>query len=260
MSEKERISKLAESLNHLTEYQLILIEKLVNQFNTEFSILERSHSSDIISDCVLKNFGDVLRLHHCFSKEPFTKDKFEFAFVKTLNFCGYTSSLAPKGNPGHDLSISNIRVSLKTQADKSIKREKLHISKFMELGKDDWGDNPDDLKNLLSSFISHMTKYDRIFTLRCLDKHPNEWEYELVEIPKNLFLEAQNGTLRMQSQSSQFPKPGYCDVFNNNQEIKFQLYFDGGSERKLQIKNLRKKYCSVHATWKFKEVDIIKKD
>ena len=34
-------------------------------------------------------------------------------------------------------------------------------------------------------------------------------------------------------------------------EMKYQLYFDGGTERKLQIKNLRKDLCTVHATWVF---------
>ena len=33
--------------------------------------------------------------------------------------------------------------------------------------------------------------------------------------------------------------------------MKYQLYFDGGTERKLQIKNLRKDLCTVHATWVF---------
>ena len=33
--------------------------------------------------------------------------------------------------------------------------------------------------------------------------------------------------------------------------IKFQLYFDGGTERKLQIKHLRKDLCVVHAQWEF---------
>ncbi len=31
----------------------------------------------------------------------------------------------------------------------------------------------------------------------------------------------------------------------------FQLYFDGGTERKLQIKHLLKSLCVVHAEWKF---------
>jgi hypothetical protein len=34
-------------------------------------------------------------------------------------------------------------------------------------------------------------------------------------------------------------------------ESKFQLYFDAGGERKLQIKGLKKPHCLVHAEWRF---------
>jgi hypothetical protein len=34
-------------------------------------------------------------------------------------------------------------------------------------------------------------------------------------------------------------------------ELLFSLYFDGGGERKLQIKSLKKGLCKVHATWQF---------
>ena len=57
------------------------------------------------------------------------------------------------------------------------------------------------------------------------------------------------------TESKQFPKPGYCDVINENGEMKFQLYFDGGTERKLQIKNLLKTHCIVHAVWEFEISD-----
>lgn len=95
-----------------------------------------------------------------------------------------------------------------------------------------------------------MKSYERILSLRTLNKAPS-WKYELVEIPKELLQSAVNGELEMKLQSRQFPKPGYCYVRNEDGEDIFQLYFDGGSERKLQVKNLLKKYCSVHATWEF---------
>ena len=51
--------------------------------------------------------------------------------------------------------------------------------------------------------------------------------------------------------SKQFPKPGYCYVRNEDGQTIFSLYFDGGGERKLQIKNLSKDTCRVHAEWEF---------
>ncbi|WP_422616418.1 hypothetical protein, partial [Rhodoferax sp.] len=40
-------------------------------------------------------------------------------------------------------------------------------------------------------------------------------------------------------------------VRDANGQLKYSLYFDGGTERKLQIKHLRKDLCTVHATWTF---------
>ena len=55
----------------------------------------------------------------------------------------------------------------------------------------------------------------------------------------------------MQLKSKQMPKPGYCHVKDKRGKMLFQLYFDGGSERKLQIKNILKENCILHANWRF---------
>jgi type II restriction enzyme len=62
--------------------------------------------------------------------------------------------------------------------------------------------------------------------------------------------------------STQIPKPGYCRVyeekegglFGTERKKKFELYFDGGGERKLQIKALDKSLCTIHAEWIFAPV------
>jgi type II restriction enzyme len=95
-----------------------------------------------------------------------------------------------------------------------------------------------------------MRSYERVLTLRRLKEVGFEL-YELVEIPKKLLEEAKTGDLAMMMTSRQMPKPGYCTVRDELGNIKFQLYFDGGTERKLQIKGLRKDLCIVQATWKF---------
>jgi hypothetical protein len=198
-------------------------------------------------------FGDALRLHHLFSHEPFTKDKFEHAMVAALNQSGHKATLAPRGNPGHDLTVGEERWSLKTQADRSIKRDSLHISKFMELGKGRW-ETREDLAGLRDQMLHHMRSYDRIFSLRCFQApligNIVQFEYELVEIPKKLLLRAQQGEFRLVESSKQTPKPGYCAVSTDHHLLLFSLYFDGGTERKLQIKDLSKQQCIVHATWR----------
>jgi len=191
-----------------------------------------------------------LKIHHAFSVEPFSKDKFEYVLEQIFRSRKINAELAPKGNPGHDITIKGQKISLKTQADKAIKSSEIWISKFMELGKGTWGSDPKDLEPLRAMFLNHLARYDRIFTLRTLSKAP-DWKYELVEIPKALFESAATGKLEMMMNSKQTPKPGYCYVSDYKGMPVYELYFDGGSERKLHVKKLRKSACVVHATWSF---------
>lgn len=247
-STRQRIDRLMPILRELRPSQLQWVETVAKTLTTpaEFVL----HREDLLDQTSVLDFGDLLRIHHVLSAEPFTKDKFEYALVQVLQRRGVKASLAPKGNPGHDATIDGTRISLKTQADKNIKREEVWISKFMELGKGIWANNPADLKPLRMAFLDHLKRYDRIFSLRAIGKAPN-WHYELIEIPKSLLQLAQTGRLEMMVDSRQNPKPGYCHVSDANGSGLYQLYFDAGSERKLQIKALRKSACLLHAEWKF---------
>jgi hypothetical protein len=118
------------------------------------------------------------------------------------------------------------------------------------LGGGSWGSNPDDLVGLRNQFLAHLAKYERIFTLRTLSRAP-DWKYELVEIPKTILERASSGRLEMMMTSTQLPKPGYCYVSDDEGALMYELYFDGGGERKLQVKKLLKSFCKVHATWAF---------
>jgi type II restriction enzyme len=247
-----RVERLAVALRELTEQQIGLIEAIVAQFRKPFLKIERHPQSDIVNARLLRDFGDVLRMHHSFSKEALSKDRFEYALEKTLNLCGKSAALAAsRTNRGHDITIGGVPCSLKTQADKGIREGELYISKFMELGKGRWSASVCDLRGLRDQFLRHMDAYERVFSLRCLSKDATHWRYELVEIPKALLREAADGKLSVCRDSKQSPKPGYCDVTDAAGKIKFQLYFDGGTERKLQVKHLRKDLCTVHAQWEF---------
>ena len=75
---EDRLRRLCEALRELTSGQVGWVEAVVQQFRRPAEF-RRLPASDVITDCVLQDFGDALRIHHCFSREPFTKDKFEFA-------------------------------------------------------------------------------------------------------------------------------------------------------------------------------------
>ena len=253
---REHIRRIASLLPNLTESQLGWIEEIIKQFNRPHTY-EYNPASDIINECTVREIGDALRLHHCFSKEPFSKDKFEYLMERASNNCGIKAELARKGNPGHDITINAQRFSLKTQADKGIRRNYVHISKFKELGKGNWSDKDEDLIGLREQFFEHLATYERIMFLRTLSKAPADWEYELVEVPKSLLEKARDGRLVMMHDSTQMPKPGYCHVVDEEGRLLFQLYFDGGGERKLQVKQIDINECIVHARWKFPSEELV---
>lgn len=249
MTREAKIARLLAAIPGLSDYRLGLIQSVVQVFSQPWTI-KRLSDSDIISEAALMDFGDVLRIHHCFSREPFSKDKFEFALEAVLRGASVAAELAPRGRRGYDIKISGNNVSLKTEAAKAIRIDLLHISKFMELGGGQWGNDPNDLIGLRQQFLDNLAGIDRIFVLRALRKCEPDYLYELVEIPKVLLEQASAGRFEMRTESAQFPKPGYCFVERAG-ELLFSLYFDGGGERKLQIKNLRKEWCKVHASWQF---------
>lgn len=245
------VRTLAQSLTELTPSQLDWVGGVIRQFHLvhEFS---RSEDSDLITLSVLDMLGDALRIHHAFSRQPLSKDRFEFAFERSLNRAGIQAELVEsRTNRGHDMTIRGVPVSLKTQADAGIRVDSLHISKFMELGKGPW-----ELPLLRDMFLVHMSSYERILQFRCLESGPKDYFYELVEIPKELLLEGATAQLVTQATSRQTPKPGYGYVYDAAGSLKFALYFDGGTERKLQIKTISKALCKVHATWRFESAPL----
>jgi len=248
MSEERQRNDIAAALAQLSPEKLDLVATVVERLSRPVEITVKDASS-VFSNDFAGRFADTLQIHHAFSTDSFTKDKFEHAMCYVLNQCGTAAELAPRGNPGHDMTVEGERWSLKTQADRSIRMDSLHISKFMELGRGQWEDESH-LPGLRDSMFRHMGSYDRILSLRSIPQGDQRY-YELVEIPKDLLFEAEHGEFEMRHQSRQQPKPGYCTVYDSNRNIKFQLYFDGGTERKLQIKNLSKSHCIVQATWSF---------
>jgi type II restriction enzyme len=155
------VGSLAKSLAALTPSQIDLVTAVIRQFKLphEFS---RKEDSDFVTPAVLDRLGDALRIHHAFSRQALSKDRFEFALERSLSRAGIQAELVKnRTNRGHDITISGIPVSLKTQADSNIRVHSLHISKFMELGKGPW-----ELPLLRDMFLAHMRSYERIFQFR----------------------------------------------------------------------------------------------
>jgi type II restriction enzyme len=244
---------LSKALAPLSSAQLEVLAGIVEGLSAELQVYA-DPASDFTSEAFALTFGDLLLIHHALSRESFSKDKFEHGLETALRRVGIPATLAARGNPGHDITVHDERWSLKTQAARDIKPDRIDISKFMELGKGQWIIEAD-LAGLRDRMFAHMQGYDRILMLRtpsaakAAARDPFHY-YELVEIPKALLLRAASVDCVTHQKSKQTPKIGSCTVTENG-EVLFQLYFDGGTERKLQVKRLAKSACHVHATWRF---------
>lgn len=252
MVTKNNLSQLPLDVASLTASQKAWIHAFVQQFKMPH-MFTRNDASDLVSDLVLENIGDLLRIHHAMSKRSLSKAPFEYAFEKALQLSGLPARLADSStNPGYDMTIGTSRISLKTEAAKNVRENVLHISKWMEMGKGEW--DPPNVQ--LPRFLEHMQGYDRILSLRCLEQTGSRYWYELVEIPHSLMMEAALGAMTKALKTKQETFPWSCSVPDGQGGRKFNLYFDAGSERKLQVKNLLKSHCVVHATWRFESFQL----
>jgi type II restriction enzyme len=244
-------------LQKLTDGQLGLLNLIIDTFDQPIAA-QRLEASDVVNEPFLVAFGDFLKLHHSLSDEYLDKTRFETAVVRIYGALGRRATRTDsRTNRGHDITVDGSKWALKTHGDKKIRPDKLFISKFMELNRGQWGKTDlNDLSALRDQFMDHLAGYDRIFQLRYFhdkvgESSPEMHRYEFVEIPKSLFQEAARGDISFAARSKAAVRCGYCTVSDQERRIKFRLYFDGGGERKLQIKDLRKDLCIVHAAWQF---------
>jgi hypothetical protein len=254
MDEQQRqahIAQIALGLEALTPTQIDLVRNVVSKLSTK-TVGYRNPQSDFITDEGLNSIGDAILAHHSMAQRPLSKESFEHALAGALNKAGQVAQLAKRGNPGQDITVDGVPISLKTQADASIKPDELFISKWMELGSGNWI-----LTELRDQFLTHLNNYKRVFQFRCHRQGQTGFLYELVEIPMALLREAKNAELEFSDRSKQEIQCGYGRVTDTAGRLKFALYFDGGSERKLQLKYLRKDLCVLHATWSFDSAALV---
>lgn len=237
---------LLEAVERLTDIQSEWLASVLEQFEKP-ARFHLNPASDFLNENAVQRIGEYLRIHHSFSRQALSKDRFEFALESSLKKAGFIADLhESRTNRGHDITINGAPVSLKTEAAKNIREDQIHVSKWMELGRGEWV-----LDLLLQLFLEHIQNYERVLSFRRIGPGPKRYVYELVEIPMPLLREAAGARLEVCADSRQTPKPGYGYVEDEAGNRKYSLYFDGGTERKLQIKHLSKELCICHATWAF---------
>jgi hypothetical protein len=99
----ELIQEIVEAIPELTTGQLHWLNRVLKVFSLEQQITVDSVT--LFDEGTLINFGDAMRIHHCFSEEPFSKDKFEYVLVKVLNLSNHKAALAELQSKSVEIEI-----------------------------------------------------------------------------------------------------------------------------------------------------------
>lgn len=208
------------------------------------------------SDLVTEEFSDEfcarLLVHHAMSEEKLTKKSFEYFLCETGRSCGIEASIASVADDaGADIQYNGESWSLKTEAAKNIRRERMTISKLMEVNaiRDNYPEQESRVTEIQRRLKEHADRYDRILVLRAHAlAHPRcSIEYELVEIPKELLLAAAEKNLRA-SDVKHHNSKGFRAVVSDKHGHILDLVLDG-SDEKVTIANLNVGRCLAHARW-----------
>lgn len=214
----------------------------------------RSFDGRLISDGFVSarhicHLGETFARLQALTGAPVTKTAFENTLHLAFEDCGSDVSMpAGRTNPGHDITIDGVRISLKTEAARSIRRGSITISKLMEAAWSKGFTGPADACVGVRKIMAHLANYERIMVLRAFAEG-DHISYELVEIPHGIL--AAVSALRP-TDFSALTKSGRTRAKVRgplSDDAYFTLVFDG-SDNKVTVRGLRMDLCLVHATWR----------
>ncbi len=247
MSE-ELLDALLAQATPLDEGQLRLLIDMAAALSADMESWVDS-GSDIVSPAFDSNFSNRLRLHHATNAQKFNKKVFEYAFDAASRASGRASKIVSNPtNPGADVEVDGVPISLKTEAAASISSARITISKLMEARWiRDLQSAEDCAVAVRTRVLEHLSGYRRILTLRAFDVEGPAVRYELWEIPIDVLA----GMAELTAPDFSGPNAGSGSATATVQldgALAFNLVFDGSVE-KVTIRGLETSLCYRHAWW-----------
>lgn len=186
-------------------------------------------------------FRSKLLVHHCFMGSPLFQESFDSAFIAACSHAGFQVDVAPAGQRFWDVKIDGRRISLKSSKAKSLRDEKLHISKLTEAAWiQDCRTAAKRREYTHRLFRQYCDEVDAIVQLRYFQARRR---YELVEIPVSLF----DGVFEVGRTHFSADGPT-INIPIGKDPPDFTLKLDR-SDAKVTIANINKDRCLVHGTW-----------
>lgn len=186
-------------------------------------------------------FRSKLLVHHCFMGSPLFQESFDSAFMAACAHAGCRVEEAPAGRRFWDIMVDGRRISLKSSKAKSLRADKLHISKLTEAAWiQDCRTAAKRREYTHRLFRNYCGEVDAIVQLRYFQALRL---YELVEIPVSLF------TGIFEVDRAHFSADGpTINIPVGKNPPDFTLKLDR-SDAKVTIANINKDCCLVHGTW-----------
>lgn len=246
--EGDSADELITTVRRLSPIQRDVVMAIIDSFSKEL-VGERC-DSDFLTEDAYEYFSMRLAAHHAYSSTVLKKENFEHILEQAFRRTGISASRADSMTErGADLRVGNTMLSLKTEAAKNLRHDRITISKLMEAAWIKGIRSVDDIPPQVAAMVlPHFANYERIFILRSyLDpKRKGAVRYDLREIPKavlerigNLGPEDFTPLTRTRTTSAEI-------MIDGRKAFKFRL---DGSDDKLTINDLDVRLCPLHAWW-----------
>jgi type II restriction enzyme len=233
----------------LTPYQELLLRRIERAFRLRIDTWI-NEDSKLVTPEFESAFRTRLLFHHSVTDEVLNKKSFEYTFRDAMRVSGRTSEINYSSTArGYDVLVDKDRYSLKTEAQRNIQANSMHISKLMECA---WlryveGSRETLIKRIEEFVLPHFEQYDRILMLRIFRGPENYYKYVLVEIPKQMLLAIKD--LKADDFVAINQRHGTTARVKYQGVNAFTLRFDG-SDEKVTLSSLRIDLCITHVTWK----------
>jgi hypothetical protein len=200
--------------------------------------------SDLLRPNFVDEFRARLQVHHATHQTQLDRLGFESAFLSASKAAGLDAVEAPSRTTRfYDVTIAGERIALKTESAKSLKPDRLHISKLSEAA---WIQDMRSARKrhertmeLVDAFLEAV---DRIFMLRFYQASDLP-HYELVEIPISHFERVKE--LAISNFDSDAPRVMIADSESDIMEFRLDR-----SDSKVTVGKINKSRCVVHAEWR----------
>ena len=186
-------------------------------------------------------FQSRLLAQHVFMKSVVEQGSFDAAFIASAKIAGGSVHVPPVGQRFWDVRIGERTISLKSSSAKSLRENKLHISKLTEAAWiQDCRTAKMRMERVHGLFEEYVATVTSIIQLRYFQTTST---YELVEVPVTLLRQVLDLRLKdFQAENTSVNIP----VGSSKRDFTLKL---DRSDSKITLANISKDRCLVHGTW-----------